>query len=120
MAIFDGMFLSYLIFQGVFMPTQTTDEPLAKAKLSASEKKAAQLAALIKQRKQIDARIQLKAAAQKNTERKEDTRRKILLGACVLEKGEELGVLDIIKSALDGYLTRALDRALFKLPELPE
>ena len=102
------------------MATQTTDEPLAKAKLSASEKKAAQLAALIKQRKQIDARIQLKAAAQKTSERKEDTRRKILIGACLLDKGEELGVLDIIKGALDGYLTRAPDRALFNLPALPE
>ena len=120
MAIFDGMLLSYPIFQGVFMSTQTTDKPLVKIKLSASEKKAVQIAALKKKREQIDARIQLKTAAQKTTERKENTRRKILIGACVLEKGVELGVLDIIKSALDGYLTRAPDRALFKLPELPE
>ncbi len=102
------------------MAAQTTDEPLVKTKLSASEKKSAQLEALNKQKIQIAARIQLLEAAQKNQERKEDTRRKILIGACVLEKGVELGVLDIIKGALDTYLTRAPDRALFKLSELPE
>lgn len=106
------------------MDSEITDKPLIKIKLSASEKKAAQLKALNEKKErlnaQLDARIQSVSAAQKNSERKEETRRKILIGACVLEKGDELGVLDTIKGALDKYLTRNPDRALFKLPELPE
>jgi hypothetical protein len=49
-------------------------------------------------------------------ERREDTRRKILLGAIVLAKVEQ-GVLEesVLRRWLDGALTREDDRALFKL-----
>jgi hypothetical protein len=65
---------------------------------------------------------QNKSAARQRTlasrrERKEDTRRKILLGAWVLARIER-GELsrESLQSALDGYLTRPEDRALFALP----
>jgi hypothetical protein len=49
--------------------------------------------------------------------RKEDTRRKILAGAIVLAKVEQ-GALDgaLFQRWMDEALTRADDRALFKLP----
>ena len=48
--------------------------------------------------------------------RKEETRRKVLVGAIVLAKVEE-GVMDasVLKGWLDGALTREDDRALFEL-----
>ena len=49
--------------------------------------------------------------------RKEDTRRKILLGAIVMAKVEQ-GEMDsaLLQRWLDGALTRKDDRALFELP----
>lgn len=49
-------------------------------------------------------------------ERREDTRRKILVGAIVLAKVEQ-GVLEVgvLRKWLDGALTRPDDRALFDL-----
>jgi hypothetical protein len=49
--------------------------------------------------------------------RREDTRRKILVGAIVLAKVDQ-GVIgkSVLRGWLDGALTRADDRALFDLP----
>ena len=60
---------------------------------------------------------QRRRAFESRQSRKEDTRRKILAGAIVLAKIEQ-GVLDgaVFQKWLDEALTRADDRALFKLP----
>ena len=76
---------------------------------------------LKKKQSQIAARIQLLEAAEKTRERKTDVRRKILLGAFVLERlkaGDARA--EALKAGLDGYLTRDNDRALFELKPLPK
>jgi hypothetical protein len=62
----------------------------------------------------IDAR---RRALEARLSRKEDMRRKILAGAIVLAKVEQ-GALDsaLFQRWMDEALTRADDRALFKLP----
>ncbi len=74
---------------------------------------------LKKKKDQLTARIQVLEAAEKTRERKEDVRRKILLGAYVLERlklGDNRA--EVMHSELDGYLTRNADRALFGLSPL--
>ncbi len=60
---------------------------------------------------------QRKKAIESKRERKADTRRKILVGAVVLAKVEQK-VMDEkqLRGWLDEALSRADDRALFKLP----
>ena len=80
-----------------------------------------QIEALKKKQEQIATRIQLLEAAEKTRERKKDVRRKILLGALVLERlrqGDPRA--ESLKAELGGYLTRNNDRALFDLSPLPE
>ena len=71
---------------------------------------------LLKKREQLNAQIQKARARESAQIRKEDTRRKILLGALMVQMMEK-GELDkgkILKK-LDGFLTRDLDRKLFDL-----
>ncbi len=72
---------------------------------------------LLKKREQLNAQIQKARAKESSQKRKEDTRRKILLGALMMQMMEK-GELDkdkILKK-LSGFLTRDLDRKLFDLP----
>jgi len=82
---------------------------------------ATQLAKLKQQQEQLKARIQTLEAAEKTRERKKDVRRKILLGALMLERlkagDARAGTL---KAELDEYLVRDNDRALFDLPPLAQ
>ena len=80
-----------------------------------------QLAAIEKLEKQkqvIENRIQQAKNRYQSTEKKRDTRRKILLGAYFLEKFRQEGSLDSIKPELDKFLKRNSDRVLFDLPPL--
>ena len=72
---------------------------------------------LLKKREELSAQIQKIRAREATQKRKEDTRRKILLGALVMEMIEkgELAQGKIWKR-LDGFLTREIDRKLFDLP----
>ena len=70
------------------------------------------------QKQRIEAKIQKTEAMHKSRERKEDTRRKILLGAYFLDKIKNEGTLEAIKKELNDFLKRNSDRALFGLPEL--
>ena len=72
---------------------------------------------LLKKRDTLNAEIQKVRARQTAQERKEDTRRKILLGALV-KKMMTKGELDegMIMKRLDGFLTRDIDRKLFDFP----
>ncbi len=77
------------------------------------------LSQLLKKREQLSAQIQKIRAREATQKRKEDTRRKILLGALVMEMMDK-GELnrDKIWKRLDSFLTRELDRKLFALPLL--
>jgi large subunit ribosomal protein L7/L12 len=70
---------------------------------------------LLKKREQLNAQIQKIKSKEAVQKRKEDTRRKILLGALLMEMMEK-GELDKnkIKKRLDSFLTRDIDRKLFE------
>jgi large subunit ribosomal protein L7/L12 len=75
---------------------------------------------LKEQRDKLNARIQQKEARLKSSERKIDTRKKILIGSYFLDNAIKENKLDEIKSSMDKYLKRNSDRALFDLELLPE
>jgi hypothetical protein len=75
---------------------------------------------LVEQREKLDARIQATEARIKNSERKKDIRRKILIGAYYLDIAAKENKMDMIKSIIDRYLTRNSDRILFDLEPLVE
>ncbi|MDJ0511064.1 MAG: ribosomal protein L7/L12 [Crocosphaera sp.] len=72
---------------------------------------------LLEKREQLNAEIQKARARETAQKRKEDTRRKILLGALVIEMMDK-GELDngFIMKRLEGFLTRDIDRKLFDFP----
>ncbi len=71
---------------------------------------------LLKKREQLNAQIQKERNKHTQQQRKEDTRRKILMGALVMEMMKK-GELDEkkIRKRLDGFLTKDIDRKLFNL-----
>jgi len=73
---------------------------------------------LLKKREQLNSQIQKERNKHSQQKRKEDTRRKILLGALMMElmKKGELDEKKILKR-LDGFLTKEMERKLFDLPE---
>ena len=73
---------------------------------------------LKKKQEALKARIELMAAAEKTKAKKQDTRRKILLGAYFLEQAMKAGTVAEMYQKLDGFLTRNSDRVLFDLPLL--
>ena len=73
-----------------------------------------------KQREKLDARIQATEARLKNSERKKDTRRKILIGAYYLDLAAKENNMSNIKKIMDEYLKRNSDRELFDLEPLSE
>ena len=72
------------------------------------------------QREKINSRIQLAEARLKTTERKKDTRKKILLGSYYLDLAIKENKLTDVKEIMDKYLKRNSDRALFDLELLVE
>jgi hypothetical protein len=73
------------------------------------------LARLKEQRAKIEARIQAAEARTKQADRKQDTRRKILVGSYYLEQAIENSQMEEIKKIMDRFLTRDSDRKLFEL-----
>ncbi len=71
---------------------------------------------LLKKREQLNAQIHQEKNKQSQQKRKEDTRRKILMGSLMMEmmKKGELDEKKILKR-LDGFLTKEMDRKLFDL-----
>lgn len=83
-----------------------------EARIKAQEEKLKQLKA---QKQLIEAR---KRAAAAKVNRAQDTRRKVLAGAMILEMmGRDEATRQRFMARLDGYLTRPDDRALFGLGE---
>ena len=78
-----------------------------------------QLEKLKRQKEILDARIQQAESRFKVKERKEDTRRKILIGAFMIEQLKKEEKFDSMIKELDGFLTRNSDRKLFGMNCLP-
>lgn len=74
------------------------------------------LESLLKKREELNAQIQKIRSKEASQKRKEDTRRKILLGALLMEMMAQ-GELDKnkIRKRLSRFLTRDIDRKLFDL-----
>ena len=91
---------------------------MTKAAETLEKKIEAQLEKLkqLKARKQaIEARERSK---QKEQERKDDTRRKILLGSYLIKKMQNEANKEKILAELNEYLTENRDRQLFDLPDI--
>ncbi|MBF7684017.1 mobilization protein [Acinetobacter sp. B5B] len=94
----------------------TTEKKVVK-KLTLDEKieqKTEKLKQLKAQKQAIEAREKIK---QKEQDRKDDTRRKILLGSYLLKKMKNETNKEKILADLDEYLTENRDRILFGLDE---
>lgn len=87
-------------------------------KIAAAEKRAQEAAKQIKQLKEQRDRVEArKLQTMLKGQRSDDTRRKILAGALVLDMMErDEQTRQKFLERLDKYLTRADDRALFSLP----
>jgi len=81
-------------------------------KIEAQLEKLKQLKA---QKQAIEAREKTK---QKEQERKDDTRRKILLGSYLIKKMQNEANKEKILAELNEYLTENRDRQLFGLPDI--
>ena len=72
---------------------------------------------LLKKREEMNARIRQEMAKKRTQERKQDTRRKVLAGAVVLEHAEHDAAFKAeLHQLLARFLVRPDDRALFELP----
>ena len=75
---------------------------------------------LKKKKEQLSARIQQIEAREKSKQRKQDTRRKILLGSLLQHWMEEdESIRGRVEQNLPTFLVRKIDRELFDLPPLP-
>ena len=76
---------------------------------------------LLKKREQLNSQIQKERNKHSQQKRKEDTRRKILMGALMIDmmKKGELDEKKILKR-LSGFLTKEMDRKLFDLTLINE
>ena len=75
---------------------------------------------LKEQRDKLNARIQQKEKRIKTSERKKETRRKILIGSYHYDHAIKENKMDEIKSIMDKYQKRNSDRELFNLELIPE
>ena len=80
-----------------------------------SDRTISRLEKLKAQRAKLEARIQAAESRNKQAERKQDTRRKILIGSYYFDKAQKENNLEDIKKLMDSYLTRDSDRKLFEL-----
>jgi hypothetical protein len=76
---------------------------------------ASNLDSLKKKRDIIIARIRLAQNREQSKERKDNTRRKILIGSYYLELSNKNNSFDSVVKLMDSYLTRDSDRLLFGL-----
>jgi DNA repair exonuclease SbcCD ATPase subunit len=80
-----------------------------------------ELEKLLEKEKQLKAKIQAAKSRESEKQRKLDTRRKILIGAMIIEGMKNSAEYETkIRQNLDKYLTKNKDRVLFGLPEIKE
>ena len=80
--------------------------------------KSSKLDALKKKRNAINARIQLIQNRELSKKRKDDNRRKILIGSFYLEQAIKNNTYNELIATMDTYLTRDSERNLFELPPI--
>ncbi len=88
----------------VIMKVESLEQQIAKQEERLKQLKAQKQAVLAREK-----------AKQKEQERKDDTRRKILLGSYLLKKMENEANKEKILAEMNEYLTEERDRKLFKL-----
>lgn len=82
----------------------------------ARKTEAERLAELEARKRALEAQMQAITARQKERSRKDDTRRKVLVGAAVLAEAEKnAAAKQKLMALLDQHLTRDVDRAVFGL-----
>ena len=79
---------------------------------------ASNLDSLKKKRDIINARIRLAQNREQSKERKDNTRRKILIGSYYLDLANKNNSFNDIVKLMDSYLTRDSDRMLFDLKSI--
>lgn len=84
-----------------------------------SKTPAEKIAELEQREAQIRAQLQREKSKLRDDQRKQDTRRKIIIGALALEH-KDAAFQDTLDRLLRQYVTKPQDRALFDLPPLPE
>jgi len=84
---------------------------MSKSTLSTLEK-------LKVQQEKLTARIQAVEARTKESERKKDTRRKILVGSYYLDQAKQQNQMAEVQRIMATYLKRNSDRKLFDLPDI--
>ena len=90
------------------------EDSLSKREADLKELRSKKKSLLERQIRRAQVRINAK-------ERKRDTRRKILAGACVLDRATKDPDLALhLKEILDAFLERDRDRELFDLPPRPD
>jgi len=75
-----------------------------------------QLETLKEKQSRLEARILQLEAVEKTKEKRQETRRQILVGNYYLSKIRQENRWDELKTALEPIITRASDRKLFDLP----
>jgi hypothetical protein len=83
---------------------------------AAMKKSSEKLDGLKKKQAILQARIEQMEAREKTRERKQDLRRRVLVGAYFLEQAAKDGKVAELYQEMDGFLVRNSDRALFDLP----
>lgn len=74
---------------------------------------------LMKKQEQINKQIETLQKQEAETQRKEDTRRKVLIGAAILDAIEKKEWSDAqLKALMSKFLIRSTDRKLFGLPAI--
>lgn len=82
----------------------------------AQTKPKATLERLKQQQKMLANRISQLESRQRQNERKQETRRKILVGAYYLDTARKTGTIVELNKKMTEFLTRASDKVLFCLP----
>ena len=79
------------------------------------------LADLTAKQREIEMRINAVKARSKERARKEETRRKVLVGAVILAEAERSDAARLrLQTLLDKHLVRPVDREVFGLPPRPD
>ena len=78
------------------------------------DKKISKIDALKIKRERLQAQIQKLEASEKSRERKQDTRRKILVGSYFIDKAKEEGEIESLYQLMEDYLKREGDKQLFQ------
>ena len=89
-----------------------THEDKYKTEIAAQSKNTIRIEKLIDKRKKIDAQIKLAEARDRTKQRKEEVRRKILVGAYYLEQARNSNKVDELATIMRHYLERDSDKKM--------